>query len=972
MDSQQINELEQLRRRVAELESVVAGRKTMEAVHRRFEFMANTSQDFMTLINRDQVYEAVNQAYCFAHQLSSADIVGKTVREVWGDDRYDNQIIEYLGNCLAGKECRYEGWFEFSVLGTRYFDVTYYPYRDETGTVTHAVVISRDNTRYKQIEERLTKSEQRYRLTSDLTANFTYAFGLGPQGEFLLEWVTDAFERITGFSVHDVRSRSDWLQMAHPEEIFHLDRREQALQAGHMNVSEYRIVTSDGTVRWVRDYVRPIWSRKKKKVIRLYGAIQDITARKQAETEQKRFTNLLRTATDISRQITSVLDLQTLMPEIVTLVQTRFNLYQVNIYLLNGAGKLVIEAGSGVIGNILREQSHQINVKHPHCLVARAARMQKIALTNNARSDPNFVSYPLLPKTMAQVCIPLLENGMVLGILDVQDSQIDRFQQVDIDTLNILAAQIAIVIRNARLIDLLRISEERHALAAHVGKVGVWDWDMHSDQFYLAPNLKAALGYKEHEIERLDDIQKKLIHPDDLPAVRTIMKAHLEGLTPEFVMEYRMLHKDGSVRWMLGRGIAFRDETNAPYRLTGAITNITELKRIEEALQYRVALETFVTTMSTRFINIAAENVDDEINKALGVIGKFIGADCACITLTDAHDNWRIRYQWRAKDTSTAIVPEMVFPIDRFAWFNNRLNRFESLYIPSVDQLSPEAQPEKEFFDSLNVWSLIAISMTFSEKTDGMLVFGNISREKIWTNDTIEPLKLVRQMFINTLERTRIEAQIQQSLQEKEVLLQEVHHRVKNNLQIVSSLLYLQSTYADSAETQTILLDSQNRIHSMGLIHENLYQTEQLSNLDMGHYIRNLLDYLLQSYAIFPGYINLQTDIQDITLNVDTAIPCGLLITELVSNALKHAFPKEHPWPEDHRHQLWVNLHADTNKQVVLVIGDNGIGLPSDINIEQSKTLGWKLINRLVSQLKGTLTLDRQTDTIARIVFPYG
>jgi len=971
MESQQTNELAQLRQRVAELESVVADYKNLEEVQRRFEFMANTSKDFMTLINRERIYEAVNQAYCLAHQLSVEEIVGKTVPEVWGAERYEAQIKDYLDTCFTGKESHYEGWFHFATLGRRYFNVSYYPYLDNSGTVTHAVVISRDSTRYKQIEERLSRSEQRYRLTSDLTSNFTYAFGLSQSGEFLLEWVTDAFERITGFSAEEVGSRSQWLQMTHPEDIFQLDRREQALQAGHMNVSEYRIVTKSGNVCWVRDYIRPIWSRKQKQVVRMYGAVQDITARKQAEAERERFTGMLRTATDISRRITSVLDFQTLLPEIVALVQNRFDVYQVNIYLLNDDDNLVIEAGAGVNNNSMPEKFKEIDSKHPHNPVTRAARTQKTVLINDVESDPTFVHHPLLPLTRAQVCIPLTENNRVLGILDVQDSRTDRFQPVDLDTLNILAAQIAVVIRNARLVDLLRISEERYALAAHVGKVGVWDYDIETAQFYLAPNLKAVLGYSDREIESWDDVRKKIIHPDDLAAIRTIMKAHLEGLTPEFAMEFRMLHKDGSTRWMLARGVAFRSETNSPVRVTGAITNITELKRIEQALQYRVALETFVTTMSTRFINISAEDIDQEINNALGIIGQFIEANCACIALANHENHLSVKYHWHAKETPISMTSANVLPLDQLSWLSDRLYRLETVYIPHIDRLPPEAQPEKEYFSRHQFQSLIAVLMTFSETTTGILVFGNISQERTWTNDTIEPLKLVRQMFINTLERKRVEEQIQQSLQEKNILLQEVHHRVKNNLQIISSLLYLQSTYTSSPDTETILLDSQNRIYSMGLIHENLYQTKQLSNLNMARYIRNLLDYLMQSYATSPGYVRLETNLQQISFDVSTAIPCGLLITELVSNSLKHAFPQEHRWPEEHQHQLWVRLQQHTETEIKLEIEDNGIGLPVAAHLKQSQTLGFKLIDRLVSQLKGTLTFDRNEGTLVRIIFPY-
>jgi len=245
--------------------------------YQSYAFIVDTSRDFMTLINRDYVYEAANESYCQAHEKSREEIIGKSVAEVWGQEKFESQIKEHLDTCFSGQEAQYQDWFEFATLGRRYFDVIYYPYYGVDGTVTHAVVVSRDNTHYKHVETQLTRSEQRYRLVSDLTSNYTYAFGLGPDDQFLLEWVTDAFSRITGFAPEEVNTRYKWIQLTHPDDVFRVDRRELALLTGQMNVTEFRIVSKSGDIRWVRDHIRPIWSRKQQRVVRLYGAVQDIT-----------------------------------------------------------------------------------------------------------------------------------------------------------------------------------------------------------------------------------------------------------------------------------------------------------------------------------------------------------------------------------------------------------------------------------------------------------------------------------------------------------------------------------------------------------------------------------------------------------------------------------------------------------------------------------------------------------------------
>jgi len=210
------------------------------------------------------------------------------------------------------------------------------------------------------------------------------------------------------------------------------------------------------------------------------------------------------------------------------------------------------------------------------------------------------------------------------------------------------------------------------------------------------------------------------------------------------------------------------------------------------------------------------------------------------------------------------------------------------------------------------------------------------------------------------------ENEIKESLKEKEALLKEIHHRVKNNMQIISSLLSLQSRYIKDKESFGVFKESQNRVKSMAMIHERLYNSKGLSKIDFREYIENLVYDLFYSYGINQNFIKIEINTDDISLNVDTAIPCGLIINELVTNSIKYAFPGEEC---KHREcKIYVKLHRN-NENFLLIVGDNGTGLPEDVDLEHSETLGLRLVRSLVDQIDGTIELHSNGKTEFKIIF---
>ncbi|CAJ36583.1 sensor histidine kinase [Methanocella arvoryzae] len=215
----------------------------------------------------------------------------------------------------------------------------------------------------------------------------------------------------------------------------------------------------------------------------------------------------------------------------------------------------------------------------------------------------------------------------------------------------------------------------------------------------------------------------------------------------------------------------------------------------------------------------------------------------------------------------------------------------------------------------------------------------------------VRELVLLMEGMWRLLQRKQSEDQLKMSLAEKEVLLKEIHHRVKNNLQIVSSLISLQSEVATPENMTAAFKESQDRIRSMAMIHERLYRARDLAKVDFGEYLRNLTSYLKSSYQ--PRTAEVQIDVQNIMLDIDRAIPCGLIVNELVSNAFKYAFP------DGRRGTLEISMRKDENG-ILLVVADDGPGLPPGIDVSNTPTLGLQLVHALVGQLDGELALHRE------------
>ena len=225
---------------------------------------------------------------------------------------------------------------------------------------------------------------------------------------------------------------------------------------------------------------------------------------------------------------------------------------------------------------------------------------------------------------------------------------------------------------------------------------------------------------------------------------------------------------------------------------------------------------------------------------------------------------------------------------------------------------------------------------------------------------------MVLASIIDITERRRVQQHLEDALQEKTVLLNEVHHRVKNNLQVITSLLNLQADYATDPRLRAFLAESCGRVKAMALTHQLLYERKNFARLDLGDYLDRLIQSIRASYCATGERIQLHMELPEggLQLDLERTIPCGLLVNELVTNAFKHAYPGES------RGEILIELKDEGENLIFLGVADNGVGLPSESVLAQSSSLGLQLVQLFVEQLHGSLAVERQGGTRFRIRFP--
>jgi PAS domain S-box-containing protein len=303
----------------------------------------------------------------------------------------------------------------------------------------------------------------------------------------------------------------------------------------------------------------------------------------------------------------------------------------------------------------------------------------------------------------------------------------------------------------------LRASQERYQMATRAAGVGVWDWNLQTGDFYLDPNLKALLNYSDEEIPNDPTTWLSHVHPDDRQPALEAIQAYLDGQTPGYRFEYRMLHKDGSVRWFLTRGMGIRDEHGQAIRLLGTDMDTTERVQAKQALECQLTRETIIATYASRLINLGIDELDDEIEAMLRALGESSSVDGMFVLVWGSQGQQvEKHYEWVAGGRQLKAEVLQGLPLASMRWTMERLNRFEPIICEDVSDLPPEADREREILQALSIRAYLAIPLIVKNELVGCFGYHSAQPGTGWAVEDISLLRLLGHVLSNVVDRRRM------------------------------------------------------------------------------------------------------------------------------------------------------------------------------------------------------------------------
>ncbi len=467
---------------------------------------------------------------------------------------------------------------------------------------------------------------------------------------------------------------------------------------------------------------------------------------------------------------------------------------------------------------------------------------------------------------------------------------------------------------------------------------------------YVSPAYVKLWGRPVEEIYKNPYSWLESILPEDRPKVIKNFRSLIDREVPDARFEYRIEQPDGSIRELFVRASLVK--SGCETQMIGVVSDVTGIKKAEKYLALQCSISKTL---------VESENLVSGMSVLLKTVCVNLDWDVGAVWLIDEVAGKMTRFSsWTSDDVLFHEFTELLIPYE--SYIGNQFFVSGQYKVHWVGNLKNQAYFfRQDLANKLSLVSALVAPVIYNGKRIGFIEFFSKKRHEE-DDDITKMFEAISSQIGTSLMQMLTLDKLNHSLKEKEAMLKEIYHRVKNNLQVVSSLLNLQSKSIMDLPTKEIFLKSASRIRAMSLVHEMLYQSGNLAKIDMRDYIKKLLNHLVDIHHVSTQTIKTAVNADPVVLTIEEAIPCGLIINEIISNVFKHAFTADKPG------KLVISIKQN-GAEVRLGIHDNGIGFPPDFDIEKSTTLGMKLIYGLARQLKGTVSLDQHAGTTVNLVF---
>jgi len=747
----------------------------------------------------------------------------------------------------------------------------------------------------KKETEQLTLMGQAFKASSD---GIVITDARLPDNPLIL--ANPAFERITGYTMAESIGKNCRFLQKEDHEQPSLNAVRTAIRKKQSCRVVLRNYRKDGRPFWNELHIAPV-RNSAGETTHFIGIQSDITARKEADDALRQRDAILEGVNFAAETLVNEPDLATSLPSVLEQIGEATGSDHVCLWQeLSGPDNQINLVPARFWSNpdlplanqaMLRTMVWDSAHGWPDAEQLRQGRGLQLVSTDSNPTDLQFLESLHISTFL---CLPVQTNqGFFWGALSLGCARTTTWGFVEIEALRSATRVLGSVIHDRETDAALRISEERFRSVVTNLKEVVFQTDATGLWTFLNPAWDEITGFTVEESVGTPFLN--YVHADDRERNNQLFVPLIERKKEYCRHEVRYLTKDGGFRWIEVYARLVLDKDGRIIGTAGTLNDITQRKRAEQALQkQRVAIEAAIDGVSL---------LDDE--------GRYTYLNQTHIEM----------FGYRHAD-------DLLGKTWRGLYSDQEIARFKT-----------EASPE---LSKTGKWR----GTVTATRCDGTTFPEEVSLTRIEGGGLVCVCR-------DITDRIAAEQFVLNSLKEKEVMLKEIHHRVKNNMQIVSSLLSLQLDHLHDEEARSMFIESQNRIASMALIHEKLYQSSDLARIDFSDYLGDLTENLAGMVGAQARNISFQLKSGEVLLGIDTAIPCGLIVNELVSNAYKHGFPKGGPG------QVTLTFERLADGRLRLEVADTGRGIPDGIDLQKTHSLGMQLVHTLVRQLRGTIEVRR-------------